>query len=121
MLHNLAGETTYQCWVYVEDKYTNLSTVATGTVTTDSLPLAARFTLTFTNTAATENTPEVKVAESNQTDFEGYIAEVFGVQPQRLINFTFTDNATEGNTIGTTVFTWDVPALRLFESPSPSQ
>jgi hypothetical protein len=79
MLWNLAGETTYQCWAYVEDKYTNLSPVATGTVTTDTLPLAAKFTLTFTNIAATENTSEIKVAESNQSDFEGYIAEVFGV------------------------------------------
>jgi hypothetical protein len=79
MLWNLAGETTYKCWAYVEDKYTNLSAAAIGTVTTDALPLAVKFTLTFTNIAATDNISEVKVAESNQKDFEGYIAEVFGV------------------------------------------
>jgi hypothetical protein len=114
----LAAETSYQCWAYAEDKYGNFTPApadtTTYTFTTSALPEAQRLAISFTTTTQT------LVAESNKDNFVTYIAETFGVQPERLINFAYASTAPTDSTNGSASFTWDIPALRCMEGPTPA-
>jgi len=84
--------------------------VVTHSFSTDPLPESAKFKITF----------DGETVLTNQVLRE-QTALVLGIQPSRLINELKTERTLTNSQNKQTEYEWDIPALRNFEGPTPTE